>query len=86
MYKCVFSGWLSLIKATGQNTAWEHFSLHSKYKIAPGGLVTSLCTALALPILIPSLFTALQMNSAFYGTLSLFIPLPTSAVDTGHLR
>lgn len=25
MYKCVFSGWLSLIKATGQNTAGEQF-------------------------------------------------------------
>lgn len=46
----------------------EHFSLHTKYKTAPDGLVIALWTALALPILIPSIFTALQMNSAFYET------------------
>lgn len=55
----------------------QQFSLHTKYKTAPDGLVTSVWTALALSILIPSIFIALQMNSAFYGTLSFKgIPLP----------
>lgn len=62
----------------------EHFSFQAKYKSASGGLVTSLWAALALPILIPFIFRALQMNSAFCETLSLCIPLPTSVVGIGH--
>lgn len=88
-----FSGWLSFIKplvkillVNSLVLHSEQFSLQTKYKTAVGGLVTSLCTALALPILIPSIFMALQMSSAFYETLSLCISLPTSVLDTGHLR
>lgn len=89
MYKCgVFSGWLILIKAPGQNTAGEEFgfsfrTVYSSHWIQDCtrrfGDFTVCCSCSPHP-------HPLHFHSPANELCSLCIPLPTSVVDTGHLR